>query len=124
MVREGINLYWKVGVHPKVRFEQRIEEKWERMVRSDRCVGVGEVGWDKEGDPTQEQSLRAGVRLVVKYNKALVIHCRGGDDRLTYSSAEQFMMKCKADIEGGGGGRFPHRITHHEDGPPGGADTM
>ena len=42
-----------------------------------RCVGVGEVGWDKEGDPTQEQSLRAGIRLAVKYNKALVIHCRG-----------------------------------------------
>ena len=78
MVKEGINLYWTVGVHPKVRFEQRMEEKWERMVRSDRCVGVGEVGLDKEGDPTQEQSLRAGVRLAVKYNKALVIHCRGG----------------------------------------------
>ena len=60
MVREGINLFWTVGVHPKVRFEQRMEEKWERMIRSDRCVGVGEVGWDKEGDLTQEQSLRTG----------------------------------------------------------------
>ena len=35
---------------------------------------------------------------------------------VTYSSAEQFMMKCKANIGGGG---FRHRITHHEDGPPG-----
>ena len=78
MVREGINLYWTVGVHPKVRFEQRMVVKWEWMVRCDRCVGVGEVGWDKEGYPTQEQSLRAGVRLAVKYNKTLVIHCREG----------------------------------------------
>ena len=54
-----------------------MEEKWERMVRSDRCVGVG-GGGDKEGNPTQEQSLRAGVRLAVKYNKALVILWKGG----------------------------------------------
>ena len=80
------------------------------------AAGGGETGCVPRGDV--DMGKRGGCFFMASraYFHIFSMKLRG----VTYSSAEQFMMKCKADIGGG----FPHRITHHEDGPPGGAETV
>ena len=79
MLQEGERLYWTVGVHPRVKFEEGDKIRWEDMLKDERCVRVGEVELDRKGNASQARSLDLGARLAVQHDKALVVHCRGGE---------------------------------------------
>ena len=50
------HLYWTVGVHPRVKFEERDKIRWGDMLKDGRCVGVEEVGLDRKRDASQAKS--------------------------------------------------------------------
>ena len=54
---EKEHLYWTVGVHPRVKFEDEDKIRWGDMLKDGRCVGVGEVGLDRKKHKTPKNGL-------------------------------------------------------------------
>jgi TatD DNase family protein len=79
------NVYAAVGLHPHD--ASKLAAEWamlEPLARTDRCVGVGEAGFDLyyEHSPRDEQEVafRAHIRLAKLIGKPLVIHSRDAWD--------------------------------------------
>ncbi|MBW2675119.1 MAG: TatD family hydrolase [Deltaproteobacteria bacterium] len=75
-----------VGYHPWEIREGEIEETLAFVEANiDRCVAIGEVGIDykvKVGKALQREVFRRIVELSVRYDKALILHCRYSHQRV------------------------------------------
>lgn len=93
LLAEQENLYAMVGVHPEEvekiqNIEQMIYGLEEIWGRSDRVIGIGEIGldfyWDKEKKTKEKQIevLKALMNMAVKLKIPVVVHMREAEEEM------------------------------------------
>lgn len=79
------NLWCSVGIHPHDATEIDNFSKIEEQASHPRVVAIGETGLDffRDWSPfdLQEQVFIKSIKLALKVNKPLVIHCRNAGDK-------------------------------------------
>lgn len=83
LAEDNEGMFAIVGLHPLYTKEEDFnEEEFEKLVQNEKVVGVGECGLDfsrleDEGEKElQKNVFIKQIELALKYDKALMIHCR------------------------------------------------
>lgn len=76
-------VYFSAGVHPYHASEYD-EEYLKDFLLDEKCVAVGECGLDyfrgKEDEALQKEVFNAQIKLALKYDLPLVVHCREANE--------------------------------------------
>ncbi|BAG13834.1 TatD family hydrolase [Candidatus Endomicrobiellum trichonymphae] len=84
------NIFLSVGVHPIETTKATREDyyKLQVLIQDKKCIAIGEIGLDYHYDSslqntnTQKESFFKQIDIAVKYNKAVIIHCRDAYDEM------------------------------------------
>ncbi|GHT25287.1 hydrolase TatD [Endomicrobiia bacterium] len=84
------NIFLSVGVHPIETTKATREDyyKLQVLIQDEKCIAIGEIGLDYHYDSslqntnTQKESFFKQIDIAVKYNKAVIIHCRDAYDEM------------------------------------------
>lgn len=83
LAEENEGMFAIIGLHPLYVNEERFnEEEFERLIQNPNVVGIGECGMDfsrlknEEEKVIQQEDFEKQIRLAVKYEKPIMIHCR------------------------------------------------
>lgn len=75
------NFYASIGAHPSDAEKEKFDcDFYENLAKNDKVVAIGECGLDYRKQETsnkrQEKIFIEQIRLAIKLNKPLIIHCR------------------------------------------------
>ncbi|MDR0724231.1 MAG: TatD family hydrolase [Endomicrobium sp.] len=96
------NIFASFGIHPidVLKAVKSDYEKLESLICNEKCIAVGEIGLDyhydnsKKNIDAQKKSLEIQFNLARKYNKPVIIHCRGAyDDMIVFLKKQSNIPK-------------------------------
>ena len=77
-----VNLYASVGIHPHEakRYDEKIPDEFQRLIKNDRVVAIGEIGLDYHYDNSpreiQQKIFDLQLKFAAKNNMPVILHIR------------------------------------------------
>ncbi len=103
------NVYFSAGVHPDnaSTFDKKTEDILYKLAESDKCVAIGEIGydfyWNKSSEEEQTKAFERQVEIAYTVNKPFVVHSREAHKKTVYFLKDRksllkngFLLHCYA----------------------------